>query len=148
MHGISRLRAAAACDALVERHLAVEEDGVYRCAHPIIARVVSDGLGGTRRRELNRGLALSLELAAAEGAITLDPGDVARHAEQGGERSLAFRYAMVAAQAAESRAAHEEALTWLDFAAGVSSSSRDMDAVNQMTARLLDNADHDLPVRA
>ena len=45
LHGISRLRAAMIGDALVERHLAVEEDGVYRCAHPLIARVVSDALG-------------------------------------------------------------------------------------------------------
>ena len=140
LHGISRLRAAMDCDALVERHLALEDDGVYRCAHPLIARVVSDALGATRRREVNRGLALSLELAAAEGAVTLDPGEVARHAEQGGERGMAFRYAMLAAAAAEARAAFEEALTWADFAAGAASSPFDTDAVNEMTARLLETA--------
>src|SRR6478672_1000082 len=80
VHGISRLRAAAAGDALVERHLAVEDDGVYRCAHPVIARVVSDALGTARRREVHRGLALALEVAA--GDTVRDPGEVARHAEQ------------------------------------------------------------------
>jgi DNA-binding SARP family transcriptional activator len=140
VHGISRLRAAMTCDALVERHLAVEDDGVYRSAHPLIARVVSDALGTTRRREVNRGLALSMELAAAEGAIVLDAGEVARHAEQGGERALAYRYGIMAASAADARAAHEEALTWLDFSSGVAMTAADTDAVNQMTARIMAGA--------
>src|SRR5207245_8032806 len=44
VHGMSRLRAAALADALVERRLLAEEGGVYRCAHPMIAEVVRDGL--------------------------------------------------------------------------------------------------------
>jgi len=138
VHGISRLRAAAAGDALVERHLAVEDDGVYRCAHPVIARVVSDALGTARRREVHRGLALALEVAAS-GAVS-DPGEVARHAEQGGERAMTYRYAMLAAAECEARFAYAEALGWLDMAAASSGSPADTDAVNVITARLLDAA--------
>jgi predicted ATPase len=98
VHGISRLRAAAAGDALVERHLAIEEDGVYRCAHPVIARVVSDALGPSRRREVHRGLALALQVTIPPGGDAPDPGEIARHAEQGGERATAYRYAMLAAE--------------------------------------------------
>ena len=144
VHGISRLRAAAAGDALVERHLAVEEDGVYRCAHPVIARVVSDALGTARRREVHRGLALALEVAA-NGEVS-DPGEVARHAEQGGERAMTYRYAMLAAAECEARFAYAEALGWLDMAAASSGSAVDTDAVNVVTARLLDAAGwHDRP---
>ena len=138
VHGISRLRAAADGDALVERHLAIEEDGVYRCAHPAIARVVSDALGTARRREVHRGLALALEVAA--GDTVRDPGEVARHAEQGGERAMTYRYAMLAAAECESRFAYEEALGWLDVASASSGSAADTDAVNVVTARLLDTA--------
>ena len=144
VHGISRLRAAVAGDALVERHLAVEEDGVYRCAHPVIARVVSDALGTARRREVHRGLALALEVSAT--GTVADPGEVARHAEQGGERAMTYRYAMLAAAACEARFAYAEALGWLDMAAASSGSRADTDAVNVITARLLDVAGwHDTP---
>jgi hypothetical protein len=145
VHGISRLRAAADGDALVERHLAIEEDGVYRCAHPVIARVVSDALGTARRREVHRGLALALEVAA--GDTVRDPGEVARHAEQGGERAMTYRYAMLAAAECESRFAYEEALGWLDVAAASSSSVADTDAVNVVTARLLATAGWHEPPR-
>ena len=145
VHGISRLRAAAEGDALVERHLAIEEDGVYRCAHPMIARVVSDALGTSRRREVHRGLALALEVAA--GGIVRDPGEVARHAEQGGEPAMTYRYAMLAAADCESRFAYEEALGWLDVAAASSGSAADTDAVNVVTARLLETAGWHEPPR-
>ena len=144
VHGISRLRAAAAGDALVERHLAVEEDGVYRCAHPVIARVVNDALGATRRREVHRGLALAIEIAS-DGDVR-DPGEVARHAEQGGVRAMTYRYAVLAAAECEARFAYEEGLGWLDMAAASSGSPADTDAVNVITARLLDAAGwHDTP---
>jgi len=144
VHGISRLRAAAAGDALVERHLAGEEDGVYRCAHPVIARGVSDALGTARRREVHRGLALALEVSA-NGAVS-DPGEVARHAEQGGERAMTYRYAMLAAAECEARFAYAEALGWLDMAAASSGGAADTDAVNVITARMLDAAGgHDPP---
>ena len=50
------------------------------------------------------------------------------------------RHLYRAAEAAETRAASEEALTWLDFAAGVAAAASDTDAVNRMTARLLESA--------
>lgn len=140
VHGISRLRAAAAGDALVERHLAVEEDGLYRCAHPVIARVVNGSLGASRRREVHRGLALALEAATRPGGEATDAGEIARHAEQGGERAMAYRYATLAAAACEARFAYEEALTWLDLAAGAAAGPEDTDAVNRTTARLLESA--------
>lgn len=56
LHGISRLHAAMIGDELVERRLAVEEDGVYRCAHPAIASVVRAKLTTSRRREVERAL--------------------------------------------------------------------------------------------
>ena len=84
VHGISRLRAATVADELVERRLAEEESGMYRCAHPVIARVVRDGLTTSRRRELHRAVAAALELLnETEGADT-PPGEIARHAELGG----------------------------------------------------------------
>ncbi len=58
LHGISRLHAAMLGDALVERRLAVEDDGVYRCAHPAIAGVVSSRLTSSRRYEVERALEL------------------------------------------------------------------------------------------
>ena len=146
VHGISRLRAAVIGDALVERHLAVEEDGVYRCAHPLIARVVSDALTTSRRREVHRGIALAMEVVAAEGGRPADPADVARHAEQGGERAMAFRNAMATASECETRFAYDEALAWLDFAASVTSDAADADTVNRTTARLLEVAGwHEAP---
>ena len=61
VHGISRLHAAAVCDALAERRLVVEGAGAYRCLHPVIAHVVRDRLTPTRRLEVHRALAASLE---------------------------------------------------------------------------------------
>ena len=65
VHGISRLRAATMADGLVERYLAVEENGAYRPAHPVIARVVRHGVTTSRRREVHRTIALGLELLAS-----------------------------------------------------------------------------------
>jgi hypothetical protein len=80
------------------------------------------------------------------GADAPDPGEIARHAEQGGERAMAYRYAMMAAASCEARFAYDDALTWLDLAASVSTSDADTDAVNRTTARLLEVAGwHDTP---
>jgi predicted ATPase len=131
---------------MVERHLVTEEDGVYRCAHPVIARVVSEALGTSRRREVHRSLALALELVIPPGLDAADPGEIARHAEQGGERAMAYRYAMAAAAACEARFAYSEALTWLDLAASVADAAADTDAVDRTTARLLETAGwHETP---
>ena len=137
MHGISRLRAAAIGDALVERHLVIEENGAYRCAHPVIGRVMVDELGASRRREVHRGLALAMETVAAERGELAEPTEIARHAEQAGERGMAYRFAMKAVETYEQRFAVDDALAWLDFASGVAATTEETDAVNRATATLL-----------
>jgi len=145
VHGISRLRAAAIGDALVERHLVVEENGAYRCAHPVIGRVMVDELGKSRRREVHRGLAMAMELVGVDHADSMDPGEIARHAEQAGERAMAYRVAMQAVESCERRFAFDDALGWLDFAAAVASTSTEADAVNRATAKLLEISDRREP---
>ncbi len=137
VHGISRLRGAALADELVERRLVAEQDGVYRCAHPVMARVVRDGLTTSRRRELHRAIAVTLDQLAAEGGPAAPPGEIARHAELGGERGLAYRQALVASDAARQRYAYEEALAWLDLAAATAAPGQESDAVNRLTAEVL-----------
>ena len=137
VHGISRLRSAALADELVERRLVAEQDGVYRCAHPVMARVVRDGLTTSRRRELHRAIAVTLDQLAAEGGSAAAPGEIARHAELGGERGLAYRQALVASDAARQRYAYEEALAWLDLAAATAAPGPESDAVNRLTAEVL-----------
>lgn len=141
VHGISRLRAAAVADGLVERHLVVEDDGMYRCAHPIIGRVIADALGTSRKREVHRALAHALQLVGAAEGENADAGEVARHAEQAGERAMGYRYAMQAAESCERRFAFDDALGWLDFASGVATSTTEGDLVNRATARLLELSD-------
>jgi len=137
VHGMSRLRAAALADALVERRLLAEEGGVYRCAHPMIAEVVRDGLTPARRHELHRAIALSLEIVTPAAGLHEVAGEIARHAERGGERPLAYRYALLASEAAAGRYAFEEALSWLDVASTLAQPGPEADAVNRSTAELL-----------
>ena len=146
VHGISRLRAAALADELAERRLVKEEEGVYRCAHPVIARVVRDGLTTSRRRELHRAIAVTLDRLAAEGGQAAPPSEIARHAEAGGERSLAYRQSRRASDAARQRYAYEEALAWLDLAAATAVGPEESDAVNRLTAEILGMAGwHEVP---
>ncbi|HET8623135.1 MAG TPA: AAA family ATPase [Gemmatimonadales bacterium] len=140
VHGISRLRAATMADGLVERYLVAEEDGAYRPAHPIISRVVSQGLTTSRRREVHRTIARALELLAASDLRTIAHGDIARHAELAGERALAYRHALAASDGANQRYAHEEALSWLDLAAACAAPGGESDVVNQRTADVLGRA--------
>jgi DNA-binding SARP family transcriptional activator len=137
VHGISRLRAAAIGDALVERHLVVEDNGAYRCAHPMIGRVMVGELGTSRRREVHRGLALAMDLVGSGRGEYSDPGEIARHAEQAGERAMAYRFAMQAVEACERRFAFDDALGWLDFASAVATTAAEGDAVNRATAQRL-----------
>ena len=141
LHGISRLHAAMLGDALVERHLVVEEDGAYACAHPTIAAVVRARLTTSRRREVHRALAVTLELLIPTGARTgLEAGEIARHADQAGDRAMAYRYALLAADASVVRFAYDEALSWLDLAAGSAATAEDSEMVDRTTARVLDLA--------
>ena len=99
LHGISRLHAAMLGDALVERHLVVEDGGVYRCAHPTIAHVVRARLSTSRAREVHRAHAIALELVLpAHGRVGADLAEIARHAEQAGETEMANRYALLASE--------------------------------------------------
>jgi DNA-binding SARP family transcriptional activator len=137
VHGISRLRAATLADELVERRLVAEDQEAYRCAHPVIARVVRDGLTGSRRRELHRMIALALELVALADGIPTPSGEIARHAELGGERLLAYRCALSAGRAAMQRYAYEEALTWLDLAAAMATSAEESDTASRLTEQVV-----------
>jgi DNA-binding SARP family transcriptional activator len=140
VHGISRLHAAAVCDALAERRLVVEGGGAYRCLHPVIAHVVRDGLTPTRRREVHRALAESLEVATPGAQARSVVGDVARHAEQGGDRALAYRSALLASEGALQRYAFAEALSWLDLASAVAADRSETEEVDRRTAMLLETA--------
>ena len=135
--GVSRLRAAALGDELVARHLVVEEGAVYRCAHPIIADVVRSELTASRLAELHRALALALQDAAAGRDVREVAGDVARHADWGGEPAVAYRHALLASEAAAARYAFEEALSWLDLAAGASAGPEETEKVDRKTAAVL-----------
>lgn len=141
MHGISRLHAAMLADALVERHLVVEADGVYRCAHPTIAAVVRARLTTSRRREVHRALALTLELLLPKRDRTdFEVGEIARHADQAGDHTLTYRYALLAADAAAARSAFDDSLSWLDLASGAALSPSESDAVDRITSRVLAQA--------
>ncbi|MDF3053478.1 MAG: transcriptional activator domain protein [Geminicoccaceae bacterium] len=140
VHGISRLHAAAIGDALVDRRLMVQEGGVYRCAHPVIAHVVRKGLTELRRREVHRTLALALEQMVAPEDGREAAREIARHADRGDEPALAYRFALVASEGALERYAYAEALSWLDLAASNARGSAETDAVNQLTADVLEAA--------
>jgi len=140
VHGISRLHAAAVCDALVERRLLEEGAGAYRCLHPVIGHVVRDRLTPTRRREEHRALAASLEVVTPVPDARSVAGDVARHAEQGGDRALAYRSALLASESALQRCAFAEALSWLDLASAVAEDRSETEEVDRRTAVLLETA--------
>lgn len=140
VHGISRLHAAALGDALVDRHLASEEGGAYRCRHPVIAHLVRDALTASRRQEVHRSLALALERVLAPEQASPEVGELARHADRGGERGLAYRYALLAAEGAVARYAFAEALSWLDLAASSVRDPASCEAVDRMTASVLEKA--------
>ena len=140
VHGISRLHAAAVGDALVDRRLVVEDGGVYRCAHPVIAHVVRGGLTTSRRCEVHRTLALALEPAMARQDARDAAREIAHHADRGGEPALAHRFALVASDGAIERYAFAEALSWLDLAASNARGTDQTDEVNRRTADVLEAA--------
>jgi DNA-binding SARP family transcriptional activator len=138
MHGISRLHAAALGDALVGRRLLVEEENAYRCAHPVIGRVVRDGLSPSRRREVHRSLALTLQGLSRDSGDAALAGIIALHADRGGERGLAYQAALAASRVAAERFTPEEALSWLDQAATYARTPEEAAEVNRLTALLVD----------
>jgi predicted ATPase len=140
VHGISRLHAAGLGDTLVDQRLMIEENGIYRCAHPVIAHVVRDRLTTSRRREVDRTLAIALERAMAQQDTREVAREIARHADRGGEPALAYRYALIAAEGAVERYAFAEAMSWLDLAATNANGPGEADAVNRLTANVLEAA--------
>jgi DNA-binding SARP family transcriptional activator len=139
VHGISRLFAASLGDALVERHLVIEEDGVYRCAHRLIEHAVRDGLTENRRRELHWILADALERATAPHEAGM-AGEIARHADLGEEPALAYRQALLASEEAIQHHSYSEALSWLDLAASRAQPGPETDLVNRLTADVMERA--------
>jgi DNA-binding SARP family transcriptional activator len=140
VHGISRLHAASDGDALVHRRLAIEEAGTYRCAHPVIAHMVRDGLTASRRQEVHRSLALALGLVLRPEEASAAASELARHADRGSEPGLAYRYALLAAEGAVSRYAYTEALSWLDLAASSAREAAESELVDRRTADVLEQA--------
>ncbi len=140
VHGISRLHAAALGESLVERPLAVEERGTFRCAHPVIGHLVRDGLTAPRRQEVHRSLALALGLVVPPDEVPAAAAEMARHADRGREPGLAYRYSLLAAEGAMSRFAYTEALSWLDLAASHARDGGESDAVDRRTADVLEQA--------
>ncbi len=57
VHGMSRLRAAALAEGLLDRGLVAEIDNGYQCAHPVIAQVVREGVSASWRRAAKQTLA-------------------------------------------------------------------------------------------
>jgi DNA-binding SARP family transcriptional activator len=116
LHGFSRLRVAALADALVERHLLDEDDGLYRPAHPIIGDYLRSDLTTARRAELHRALSLAMEETTRPERIKEVAGEIAWHAERGQDDERAFRFALIASDHAKARLGFEESLAWLNMA--------------------------------
>jgi len=129
----------------VDRRLVEEVNGSYRCTHPVIARVVRDRLTTSRRRELHRAIALALDHMSQTEGVACPPGEIARHAEAGGDRPLAYRSSLRASEGARQRYAYQEALEWLDLAAATAAQGPDTDAVNRLTEEVLSVADWQEP---
>jgi DNA-binding SARP family transcriptional activator len=140
LHGIARLHAAALGEALVVRGLVVDDGGFYRCVHPVVAKVVRDGLTPSRRREMHRSVALGLERLTPPSDVPAAAGEIARHAGQGGEPALAYRYALLASSAAAERYAHGEALSWLALAGSNVRNSAEVDEVKRRKDCVLEAA--------
>jgi hypothetical protein len=102
--------------------------------------VVRDGLTPTRRREVHRALAASLDEVSPAALARSVAGDIARHAEQGGDRGLAYRSALLAGEGALQRFAFAEALSWLDLASTVAGDRSETDDVDRRTAALMETA--------
>ncbi|HET8648506.1 MAG TPA: AAA family ATPase [Gemmatimonadales bacterium] len=92
IHGMSRMRVAALGSRLVERHLAVECDGMFRTAHAVLGDVVRSSLAASHRTELHRVVSLALEIVTPPERMGEVAGEIAWHAERAGdlERAAAF----------------------------------------------------------
>jgi hypothetical protein len=102
--------------------------------------MVRDGLTVSRRQETHRALALAFEAALSPEELAEAAPQVARHADRGGERELAYRHALRSAQAAAARYAYTESLSWLDLAASSARTAEQSNAVDALTAEVLERA--------
>ena len=116
IHGMSRLRLAALTEALIERHLVEEGEGAYRMAHPLLGAVVRAELTTSRRRELHRAMSLALQLGSRAERLADRAGEIAWHAERGGDGARAYRFALMASDQAVQHCGFDEALSWLELA--------------------------------
>ena len=140
VHGISRLRAAHLCDALVERRLVMEADGHYVCVNRIVGHVVLETMGTSRRREVHRMIAMALTESAVSVRRAPEPGAIARHAEAGGEAAMAHQYALLASEASMAQSAWADALGWLDLAATCAITPDEQQAADRASASVLARA--------
>ena len=138
VHGISRLHAAAVCDALAERRLLVEGAGVYRCLHPVIAHVVRDRLtpdpaagGASGAGRIARGGHARPMRGASPERSRATPS---RAATGGSPTARRCSPARVLSQ----RFAFAEALSWLDLASSVAADRAETDEVDRRTAALME----------
>jgi hypothetical protein len=83
---------------------------------------------------------MALELVTQEEDLASAAGEIARHAERGGERERAYRYARLAADSAVARYAYAEALSWLDLAASSARGAEQAQAVDHLTADVMERA--------
>jgi len=114
----------------------------------VIAEAVRDQLTPSRRRELHRAIALSLEAVTSPAKIGDVAGEIAHHAERGEERAMAYRYALLASETAAARHAFSEALSWLDLASSVAQPGVEADTAKRSTTDLLKLAGWAEPHRA
>ena len=106
----------------------------------MIAHVVRDSISPVRRAEVHRAIAVTLERTPAGSRHGALAGEIARHADRGGEPGLAYRHALQAGDAAVERFAYAEALSWLDLAAGAARTPEESAEVNRRTADILEVA--------
>ena len=99
-----------------------------------------DSLTESRRLEVHRTLALALERAMRPEDLREVAREIARHADRGGEPALAYKYALIAGEEALERYAFAEAMSWLDLAATNARTAGESDAVNRLTANVLEAA--------
>ena len=97
--------------------------------------------GGTEQKLLGHAhLVISVGERFGEDVQVGVLAQISRHADRGGEPGLAYRFALIASDASVRRFAFEEALTWLDLAATSARSKAETDAVNRLTAEVLEVA--------
>jgi tetratricopeptide (TPR) repeat protein len=115
--GASETALLDATDALVKRHLWIEEDadGDYDFSHDKIREVVYRDLGGARRRVLHQAVAEALE-RRGDGDAHEQDARLAEHFDRAQVWPKALHYMIAAGQRSQALFAMRDALHWLDRA--------------------------------